>query len=85
MAMPGMPVPIHTPPLALEGLAEPTRAHTVLHALLCSAPLACCPSASAAWCVLPTPVCCVSNPLSRYCHSPLLGGVISLIPSHWLL
>ena len=44
MAMPGMPVPIHTPPLALEGLAEPTRAHIVLHALLCSAPLACCPS-----------------------------------------
>lgn len=27
----------------------------------------------------------VSNPLSRCCHSPLLAGVISLIPSHWLL
>lgn len=32
MATPGLPVAIHTPPPALEGLAELTRAHTVLHA-----------------------------------------------------
>lgn len=72
MATPGMPVPIHTLLLHPEGLAELTRAHTVWHASGCaSPPLPVAHSASAAWCVLPTPVCCVSNPLSRYCHSPL--------------
>lgn len=88
--------PSTPPPPALEGLAELTRAHTVLHALQFP-PLACGPSASAAWCaahpsvwgLVPLVTVTLLFPVASFLSSHLIGccsnrvsGSVKLLPRH---